>query len=222
MKTHLGLPLVNAVFDPEQDESGMGKISLVNAPANKQVALKFSAQPIIKKLMFSEDRRLVTAVVMLPDFPMFRDMEGQQFYIQFPKETIEQMRDKYHEDLNLHEVNTEHGIDVDGVKMVESWIVDASRKISAPGDMDVPDGTWIVTFRVHNDKVWESVKDGTFQGVSLEGIFGLVHAFSQQNDTVDTLPPFLKTILDPQATFIDKVNALNSLKSQDVQKRESI
>lgn len=218
MKKFNELPLYDVVIDATKEDAGMGKISFVHSPANKRPTLKFSAQEDKDiKLAFSAERRLVTAVVMQPDFPMFREVNGEKFYVQFPAETIEFMRDLYMKELKLHEVNVEHKLDVDDVFMVESWIVDSSRGIKAPDGLESNDGTWVATFRVENDKVWSAVNDGTFNGISLEGVFDLYETFSAQ--TEESLPdvaisPLLLSILQPQASLQGRMNAINNLNEQ--------
>lgn len=53
--------------------------------------------------------------------------------------------------------------------MIESYIVGDRNKSNLFSDL--PDGTWVASFLVENDEVWEKIKDGTFQGFSLEGYF---------------------------------------------------
>ena len=37
--------------------------------------------------------------------------------------------------------------------------------------MDVPDGTWLAEYKIEDDKVWNEIKNGTYKGFSIEGIF---------------------------------------------------
>jgi hypothetical protein len=58
--------------------------------------------------------------------------------------------------------------------MFESFIVDNQRGIKAPkGFEDVPEGSWFGSYKVENDLVWSMVKEGKFQGFSVEGMFDL-------------------------------------------------
>ena len=38
-------------------------------------------------------------------------------------------------------------------------------------DLNVPIGTWMVSVKVNNDKVWAQVKAGEVKGFSIEGYF---------------------------------------------------
>jgi len=216
MKTFNGKPLYDIVADPKSEESGTNRIDFVSKPANKMPLLKFSDVEDQKvKLEFSKERRLVTAVIMQPDFPMLREKNGEQFYVQFPAPTIEFMRDKFMMLMKLHERGTEHAEELDDMDapLVETWIVDKSRGISAPEELAAPDGSWIGTFRVINDDVWNKVEDGTFSGVSLEGIFDLYETFSSIDNKVDERLNnlFRITILNRDLSVVDKFNALKAL-----------
>jgi hypothetical protein len=53
--------------------------------------------------------------------------------------------------------------------MMESYIVgDRNQSKLFP---DLPEGSWVTTFYVDNPDVWEKVKDGEYNGFSLEGYF---------------------------------------------------
>jgi hypothetical protein len=72
----------------------------------------------------------------------------------------------------LSEVNQMHETDVKDVFMFESFIIDATRGIKTPeGFEELPDGSWFGSFKVDDDETWAKVKDGTFRGFSVEGIF---------------------------------------------------
>ena len=40
------------------------------------------------------------------------------------------------------------------------------------GFEDAQDGSWFISAKVNNDKVWDLVKGGQLKGFSVEGIFG--------------------------------------------------
>ena len=61
---------------------------------------------------------------------------------------------------------------LEGVYVFESFLIDESRGISMPkGYGDAEQGSWFISMKVENDEVWESVKNGTFRGFSVEGMF---------------------------------------------------
>lgn len=171
-----GIPVYDATISDE--ETGMFKISLVDDPAVQSNFLAFDKTR--KPLMYSisdEEKRIVRGVVMRADFPIYRyDKRMGEYYIIYKADTIRQMAEKYLLESRQNDVNLMHEADsdVDGVQMVQYFIKDSEAGISPAGFEDIADGSLFAEFHIVNDEVWEQVKDGTFKGFSLEGVFDLV------------------------------------------------
>lgn len=125
----------------------------------------------------NEEKRIVRGVVMRADFPIYRnDKRMGEYYIIYKADTIRQMAEKYLLESRQNDVNLMHEADsdVDGVQMVQYFIKDTSAGMNPAGFEDIADGSLFAEFHIVNDEVWEQVKDGTFKGYSLEGVFDLV------------------------------------------------
>jgi len=171
----------------DEQSEGMNFISLVKNPATKRPFFTFKKQEK-KKVKFSvtnEEKQLLTGVVMLADTPIYRkDQNGEEFFVQFPKEVVEEMAFKYMENKFSDRVNIEHdqNEEVDGVFLVESYLFDEERGIKLPEFLgEVKPGSWVATFKVNNPEIWSRVKKGEFEGFSLEGEFGLKMAFNEKH-----------------------------------------
>ena len=71
-----------------------------------------------------------------------------------------------------NEHTVEHQAKVDGVTVVESWIIeDPKHDKSKLYGFDLPKGTWMLSVKVRNDNVWAGVKERRFRGFSIEGYF---------------------------------------------------
>jgi hypothetical protein len=121
---------------------------------------------------YNEEKRMVTAPVMLAEtkIPRFSPQLGK-YYVKFSKETIEKMMKKYFKENKIHKVNVNHDSkqQKDKIYMMESYIVgDRTTSNVFP---ELPEGSWVATFYVDNDEVWKEIKDGTYNGFSLEGYF---------------------------------------------------
>lgn len=218
MATFKGKPLYDIVVDEKSKESGTNRIDFVSRPANNKPLLKFSEETEENKpvrLNFNEDRNLVTCVIMQPGYPMERrGKDGEIFFVQFSKETIELMRDKFMMLQKLHERGAEHKVELDKMDapLVETWITDESRGISAPKELETEDGSWIGTFRILNPNLKEMIYNGTFTGVSLEGIFDLYETFSEIEIIDERLQSIFKSIIfNKDVSVLDKFNALKTL-----------
>lgn len=170
-----GIPVYAAVIEGEGE--GMLRISLVDAPAVRSDFMKFAEErPVQMFSVADEDKRLVYGVVMRADFPILRvGPAGDEFYMIFKADVIRRMAQKYLAEGRQNEVNLMHvdGSEVEGVEMVQFFIKDTARGVSPEGFDGIADGSLFAEFHVTNDEVWARVKDGTFKGFSLEGVFDL-------------------------------------------------
>jgi hypothetical protein len=167
-------------FNPEGHE-GVNFIALVERPAIQRGFLAFGeaqAQPMAFAVT-SEDRRIVSGPLMLADTPIYRapPQVPQACYVTVTPAVIERVARNFHA-FGFHKnVNLEHDPErqIEGVVMFESFINDSTRGIAPPkGFEDAPEGSWFSSFFVDNDEVWQQVKDGTFTGFSVEGLFHLL------------------------------------------------
>lgn len=178
-----GLPVFQALVS--NDATGMLRISLVDEPAVMSDFLAFKNQapapaPLHTPQMYAvqdEDKHLVLGVVMRADFPIYRRSdELGEYYVIYKADTLRVMAEKYLAENRQNLVNLMHeeGTDVDGVQMVQYFIKDTSLGIVPQGFDDIADGSLFAEFHVTNDDVWAAIKDGTYRGFSLEGVFDLV------------------------------------------------
>ena len=164
--------IIEMTIDELDDETRVEKISFVDDPAIKREWLAFQKHGQAFKIQ-SEEKRIVSGALMVADLPIFRRSKtGEEYYVVFNAETIKKIVFKFMREGRLSMVNEMHEKDVDGVFMFESILIDQERGIGTPSGHDtLPNGSWFGSFKVDNDAVWAKVKDGTFRGFSVEGIF---------------------------------------------------
>jgi hypothetical protein len=57
----------------------------------------------------------------------------------------------------------------------QSWIADESKGIPKMKQFEsLPDGTWFLGAKINAEESWAKVKDGTFKGFSVEGMFDMM------------------------------------------------
>ena len=111
------------------------------------------------------------------NFPIFRrDKEMGEYYIIYKADTIRQMAEKYLVENRQNNINLMHEADsdVDGVQMVQFFIKDSAAGVSPANFDEIADGSLFGEFHVTNDEVWDQIKNGTYKGFSLEGVFDLM------------------------------------------------
>jgi len=119
-----------------------------------------------------EDQKIVSGPLMIADLPMYRRDEEGEYYVMFSREQIKKIVQRFFKKGYQAKVNIEHKKPAEGVYMFESYIIDRERGVNPPkGFKDVADGSWFGSFKVENDDLWKKVKNGTFKGFSVEGLF---------------------------------------------------
>jgi hypothetical protein len=127
------------------------------------------------------DQRIVSGPLMIADLPIYRRDEEGEYYVVFSAEEIKKIVQRFFKKGYQAKVNIEHGKPVDGVFMFESYIIDRERGINPPtGFEDIANGSWFGSFKVENEMIWKQVKEGTFKGFSVEGIF----KYEKTNETI--------------------------------------
>jgi len=126
------------------------------------------------KFALDTDQMRVTGALMVPDKLIKRyDQEGNEYFVYFSKNTIKQIADKMMKNKLLDKMNLEHDPNqpVEGF-MTETWIVeDGMKDKSRSYGFDFPEGTWVGTYQIENEDIWELVKNKTVKGFSIEGFF---------------------------------------------------
>lgn len=159
------------LFIDDEDQSGIEAISLVEFPAIEENFVALSKHKIELKTM-DEEKRLVVGLALVPDKKIYRNNGGFEYNITFSKDTVRKAAEKYLKSLKIHNATIEHEMEVDGVYLTESWIVeDVQKDKTALYDLNAPEGAWAVSMRIENDEVWDNVKAGKYLGFSIEGIF---------------------------------------------------
>lgn len=170
------MKIIELILDEETEFNGVDAISIVENPAIQSnfVALK-DADQVVKLAEVSKDKRILLGAILIPNKPILRKGDDEDYYIYFSNDTVERASQMYLKQGNQHNASLEHEYNLKGLTLVESWIVkdlthDKSRLYD--NTKDVPVGTWMGAIRVDSDEVWDGyVKEGVVKGFSIEGYF---------------------------------------------------
>ncbi len=142
--------------------------SFVSEPATEKEWLYFSDAK--KRLDFYDtEKQMVTSVVMLANTPIYRNDDGYEYMLVFTAEAIEKMAYDYFSKNGFNKISINHdGSVIEGSAiLLESYFVDDNKK--APEKFGVlPKGTWIVSYKVVDKKIWNMIKDKKLRGFSIE------------------------------------------------------
>ena len=191
MTTINNLPLYELMFDDNDDNAlGCSKISLVEDPAVEEFFLKFSKddqEKEHKSFYFKDDsKRVITGIAMRADYPIYRNQDGKEFYVQFSKDTIDKMMQKFMKEQRLFEISLDHNQDVRDCYLIESFIINKDRGICPNEFSDVEDGSWIISVKIENQDVWNKICSGDVKGFSIETEM-IANAFSNQKQKAKEL-----------------------------------
>ena len=194
----------------ETDACGMQRVSLVDYPAVEKNFLAFDKQEKVELYTVQdEDKQIVRGVLMRANYPIFRrDKELGEYFIIYKPETIREMAEQYLKEGRSSNVNLMHedGSDVEGVDMVQLFIKDSAAGVSPAGFEEIEDGSLFAEFHVNNADVWASIKEGTYQGFSIETL----NTIEEENAVIST------------EKIQDVINWLNSFSSNNMDVKKTI
>lgn len=154
----------------EVTEDDVYKISLVDEPAIESGFVYFGKEKPVYIALETSDKHLIYSPVLRPDFPIYRNYDGDEFYLKFTREAVEKSAHDFLKNGFQHQWSIDHQTDVEGLSVVESWIKtdENDKSISLGLDPNLEIGTWFVGLSVENEPIWKAVKNGTFKGLSIE------------------------------------------------------
>ena len=171
--------ILELVIDEEAELYGIDAISLVEQPAIESDFIAMNSQLLQFKTQ-DEEKRIVMGAALIPDKPIYRRNGEEEYYVYFSKKTVRRAMELYFKNGNQANATLEHEHKINGLHVVESWIVEGEQDKSRMYELEVPVGTWMVSMKVENDAIWEKfVKEGSVKGFSIEGYFANKYEMSR-------------------------------------------
>lgn len=165
-------------------ESETYAISIVESPAIEETLVALEEQKEIKVQLANEEKHMLYSAVLVPDKPIYRRNEdGDEFYVEFTKESIEHMSQQFFKDYKQNEVTLDHETTASDVTVVESWLKSdlfKDKSVALGLNESLPIGTWFVGMKVNQIDVWDRVKSGELRGFSVESLIRL-EEFSKED-----------------------------------------
>ena len=176
-------------------DEGVYAISLVDRPAIESNWVHFKDEEPIQFATVDEEQRIILGAVLVPSKPIYRkDEKHGEYYVFTSKDTVRKAGEKFlHDSLN-NKATIQHEEEINGLRVVESWFKEGEHDKSMNFGLEVPDGTWMVSYRVDNEVIWnEYVKTGKVKGFSIEGFFSFSTPSEESKpDLIEELEKVLK------------------------------
>lgn len=178
-----GLPVLRITVD--KIHQGTDKISLVDFPAMQIDWQKFASinpgETVYEHKYDFEtlgDQQKLAGPFIIPEKPILREHPEtkQRFYVIFPTDVVQEIADRFNENLNGGKFNKQHTDDVEGVYVAENWIIENPDldKAKYKFKHDLPAGTWYGVVKVKDAELWKNeIVTGVLNGFSVEMIAGL-------------------------------------------------
>ena len=182
------LPIIKLTIDPNDEKTGVELVSLVDRPAIEMTWQAFNAadRPLRFEIQ-NEEKRIVSGPIMVADLPIYRrDEDRGEYYVTFDADTIRAIVYKFFKNGRGVEANTMHAEIVPDVFLIESHFVSEAHPVPA-GFPELTVGSWFGSYKIDNDDVWAKVKDGTFNGFSVEGMFRDAVVDAEEKDIIEEI-----------------------------------
>jgi hypothetical protein len=199
------MKVYEAVFK-EGETEGVYALSVVENPAMEDMWITLSEQPQkIELELADEKKRLLLGAALIPNKKIYRNIDGNEFYITFSEETIEKLAHNFFKEQNNNNSSLEHEVKLEGMSVVEGWIVeDTLKDKSANYGKQYPKGTFVTMMKVDNDEMWQKALNGEIKGFSIDALLGLqeINLNTNTNMNKEDLKSFGETLLgDIKALF---------------------
>lgn len=174
-KSYSNMETYKVLFNEEENE-GVYAVSLVSDPAIGVNFITLSKQKEIKLATVNEEQRILMGAILIPNQPIYRNQDGHEYNIVFPKETIKQVQQNFALKGYQNNSTIEHsGEQIQNVTFVESWIKENDvHDKSVHYGFNEEVGTWFGLMKVNNDEIWNDyVKTGKVKGFSIDGVFDM-------------------------------------------------
>lgn len=168
----MGNKIIELILDEADILAGVDAISIVEQPAIEEDFIALSKEKI-ELAEVDKEKRILMGAALIPNKMIYRRRGEEEFHIFFSKDTIRKVSELFLTKGNQNKATLEHQINISGLSVVESWIVeDENQDKTRKYGLNVPVGTWVVSMKVYNDEIWQDyVKTGKVKGFSIEGYF---------------------------------------------------
>ena len=168
-------------IDINDTELGLQAISLVDKPAIEQNFLLFSDEHIC--FAKDDEKQIISGPALIAEMPIYRRRpDGSKYYVVFQKDVIKQLVERFSKQGKMNSVDLQHnGKLISGIYMIESYFINDARGIRPKEFADIEDGSWIVSYYVEDESLWDKIKNGNdLNGFSISCMANLIEKFEKQ------------------------------------------
>ncbi len=179
------LKLVELIIEDEETDF-LGAMGLVSHPAIETDFIYFNKNK--QNFVFGKEieEGIIVSPALIPDKKIYRynPITNFEYEVFFSKETVKKLSQNFLISGNHINTTLQHEHPIQGVHLIYSWIVEnqQDQALSKYG-FSVPDGTWMVSYKILNEDIKSKIKSGEISGVSIEAM--LTEKFDSQTELSD-------------------------------------
>ena len=156
------LKVYEVLIETLNAHSGVNAISLVDKPAIDSNWIALAKQTKFEFKEVDGQKHILMGAALIPNKPIYRSMEGNEFYILFSKDTIRLASELFFKNGKQSETTQQHEVTLKGNTVVESWIKeDMEKDKSAIYGLSDPVGTWMISMKIEDKKPTKKPKTGS-------------------------------------------------------------
>ena len=147
--------------------------SFVSEPATEKEWLFFNRKKQVLNF-YDDEQQIVTSVVMLANTPIYRNDDGYEYKLVFTPDAIKKMAFDYFSKNGFNKISIEHdGKEIEGAAiLLESYFVDNVKSVPQKFGK-IPEGSWIMSYKVVDKDLWTMIKEKKLRGFSVEVVADL-------------------------------------------------
>ena len=147
--------------------------SFVSEPATEKEWLFFNRKKQVLNF-YDDEQQIVTSVVMLANTPIYRNDDGYEYKLVFTPDAIKKMAFDYFSKNGFNKISIEHdGKEIEGAAiLLESYFVDDIKSVPQKFGK-IPEGSWIMSYKVVDKDLWTMIKEKKLRGFSVEVVADL-------------------------------------------------
>ena len=191
------MELIELIIDEKDPQHGIEAVSVVEYPAIEENFIALNKQQVQLKEV-DQEKRILMGPALTPNKKIYRKDEktNREWEIFFAEDTVRKASELFLMRSNQNNATLEHAKDIQGMSVVESWIIDDPKtdKSNLYG-FELPKGTWMISMKVNNEDIWKKVKSGEVKGFSIEGYFADKYEMSIQQTEKQKIIEELKKLL---------------------------
>lgn len=124
------------------------------------------AKPIDK------EEGIIVSPALIPEKRIYRfnPYTNEEYNVFFTADTIRKLSQTFLINNNQNNITEQHLNPTNGIYLIYSWIVENQQDpiITKYGFKDIPDGTWVVSYKIFNEDIKAKIKSGEINGISIE------------------------------------------------------